>query len=144
MTILIIDEDKRNMPSFINNMDALGCTCYQARTSLEAQEYLMRQKPDAIILDMMMPALGVPEAECFGGYTTGFHIYKTVVKPKALGVPFIVMSATVSEADAIEPIKQALAELATYDGYRGQIDKVDPDCTPETILKMLTTRKGIE
>ena len=134
MRILVIDEDTRSVPHICDEMRQLGHQIEQVTGWEDLAGVITRFRPEAIILDLMMPAVKLPRAECGGGYTTGAYIYAKFVQPIAPNVPFVVFSSAFFESTVI---KHALQQLAKYREFRRAFSKGDE---VEDILAALKTK----
>jgi hypothetical protein len=96
---------------------------------------LAQFRPDAILLDLMIPPVGLPSNDCGGGFTTGAYIYEKMIHDAAVGVPFAVFSSALLTAPLI---KDALRRMERFPEYRGVISK---GCNPEEVIELVRQTK---
>lgn len=93
-TIMVIEDD-RFLSSLIKaRLEKEGFTVSQAFNGEEAIESLKQDKPDLIILDLIMPKV------------TGFEVLQTIsILPGFEGIPVVILSNLAQESD-IEKARQ--------------------------------------
>lgn len=112
MRILVVDEDRKHMPQVCDVLRALGHDVLHIPDWRQIQVELRAFKPEGIVLDLMIPASGLPLNECGHGYTTGEYIYKTLIAPIAPDVPFVVLSAADQSVSFVEAATERLRKLS--------------------------------
>lgn len=135
MRILILDDDMRDMPHFCDLLRQSGHDVKQIDGWNDLCAVLMDFKPDGIIVDLMIPAIGLPVEECAGGYTSGAYIYITFIHELTPNIPFIVFSAATMNTFIIQ---QSIANLKKYSEFRGVLSK---GCEQYEIIDLLTKSK---
>ena len=79
--ILIIDDTEANRELIADYIDLLGYSSLQASNGKEGLEVMLREKPELVLLDMMMPVLnGADFLRCIKGM------------PDLATIPVVVMS----------------------------------------------------
>jgi CheY-like chemotaxis protein len=134
MKILILDEDTDSgiMRAFCERLESMGESTKQVTTWEGLKEAVDEFKPDALLIDLMIPPLGLLESDCGGGYTTGAHIYRTFLRPLLPNIPFCVFTAADTRTARIS---KAIDQLKILPEYRGTIEKGED---VEVILGALT------
>jgi DNA-binding response OmpR family regulator len=88
-TILVVDDDRDLVASVQTYLQARGYKVNTAHSGIEAREELKRQRPDLVVLDIMMDY-----------DTDGFNVaYKLRDEPATSRVPVIIMSGFTKELD---------------------------------------------
>lgn len=55
--VLVVDDNEQNLELLQAYLETLGCRVLTARNGLEALQSVAQQKPDLILLDIMMPKM---------------------------------------------------------------------------------------
>jgi CheY-like chemotaxis protein len=132
MKILLLDDDTKDVPAIADVWRLLGHDVVQVTDSHGLVDAMARTSFDAVLLDLMIPAVDVPVSECDGGFTTGEYLYKTIISPKLTNVPFAVFSSAILD---LEVIRNAHNSLRKYTNYRGFFEK---GCADKTILEAIS------
>ncbi len=91
--VLVIDDDPQVLKLVQINLESEGFEVETASDGSEALDAVAREKPDAVVCDLMMPV------------TDGFTVLRTLrLDPETKKIPFVILSAKTMPAD----IKQAL------------------------------------
>ena len=86
--ILAVDDEKHIVRLVQVNLERHGYTVVTAFDGKEALEKVAAEKPDLIVLDVMMP------------YLDGFEVLKELKKdPDTRGIPVIMLTAKAQDAD---------------------------------------------
>ena len=118
LKILIADDDNINRYTIISVIEELGYTVFEARNGLEAVDIYIKEKPDIVIIDIMMPVMDGFEAT---------RLIKSHAKENY--VPVIVISAM----DSIEA-----AEKCVQSGADDFINRpYDPEVLKSKIKMMI-------
>lgn len=96
MRILVVDDTEAVLLLMTRFVEALGHTALTARNGLEAVEVWRRERPDLILLDMMMPIMSGPEAA-------------VIIKQEAgeSWVPIVFVTGVGEENTLVEAIERA-------------------------------------
>jgi CheY-like chemotaxis protein len=130
MRILVLDEDVRDVPHICDEIAQTGHEVRQVSDWKELSDVLAQFKPNAILIDLMIPAVGLPSNECGGGFTTGAYLYDRIIHGAAPGVPVAVFSSAFLETPII---KQALKRMEQFPEFRGVISK---GCNPDEVIAL--------
>jgi CheY-like chemotaxis protein len=80
--ILVVDDNAQNLELLVAYLDALDCRVDTARDGVEALEKIQQQRPDLILLDIMMPRM------------SGFEVCRKLKSdPQTREVPVIMVTA---------------------------------------------------
>jgi CheY-like chemotaxis protein len=121
MKFLLVDDELGDMKNFIDAVEQRGYSIRQASTVEGLQEALRAEEFDALILDLMMPALdGIPPGESESGYLAGLYVYEHLIAPVKPGLRFVVLTAV---AKGTSVFAKADRKLKTYPSYRGTFGK---------------------
>jgi CheY-like chemotaxis protein len=140
MKILIFDEDTESgiISEFCDRLKNIGEDAIQVSDWKDLEQRILEFKPDALLIDLMIPHLGLPQNECGDGYTTGAYIYRNKLRDLLPNAPFGVFTAadikTTRIIKAIELLKQSPQ-------YRGTFEKGED---AEVILGALTAQPRSE
>ena len=85
--ILIVDDDKNLLEVIKYNLEKDGCSVVLAENGTQAVEIAHREKPDLIILDVMLPGID------------GFEVCR--ILRKEMSVPILMLSAKTDEIDKV-------------------------------------------
>lgn len=98
--VLIVDDDMTLRELYEERMKAEGYTILSASDGEEAIEKATKEKPDIILLDIMMPKIN------------GIDVMKMLrEKDETAKIPIIILTALVQEIDKIKGM------MKPYDGY---------------------------
>jgi CheY-like chemotaxis protein len=87
--ILVVDDDRDLVQSFKTYLEARGYVVATAHSGIEARDELNRQRPDLVVLDIMMDY-----------ETDGFNVaYKLRREPETERVPVIIVSGFTKELE---------------------------------------------
>lgn len=131
MRILIYDEDKVQVPHIIDVLRQYNNDVVQVTDWKELRKIIKEFVPEGIVIDLMIPAVGLPSDQCSGGYTTGVYIYKTIIHDIAKGVPFIAYSGVEL---GVNFIQKGIDELKMFEEYKGVLQK---GCEENNIVTLL-------
>lgn len=132
MKILLVDDDMRDVHEAAEVWRIHGheviqvCDWHTLPSVLEANSF------DAVLIDLMIPAIDLPLSECNGGFTTGEYLYRTYVQPKLPKAPFALFSSALFD---LEVIKTASERLHGYPNYRGYFEK---GCSTNDLLNAIS------
>lgn len=81
-TILIVDDNRQNLELLQAYLEGIDCQTIAAYDGLEALEIVNHQKPDLLLLDIMMPKM------------SGFEVCRRLKNdPKTCDIPIIMVTA---------------------------------------------------
>ena len=89
-TILIVDDNPQNLELLVAYLEDLPCTLITATNGVEAMEQVEQQKPDLILLDVMMPRM------------SGFEVCKKLKADPATRSTLVIMVTALNEVGDIE------------------------------------------
>lgn len=117
MKILLLDDDARDVPTIADVWRLRGHTVYQVFDWRKLDAELRNHEVDAMLIDLMIPAIDLPIAECGAGFTTGEYIYIKTIQPRLPHVPFAIFSAALIGLDVIKAAKERLSVYPMFRGY---------------------------
>lgn len=116
-TVLVVEDDKPTADVVSMLLQAEGCVVKHVLNGQHCLEYVNFEKPDLIILDIMMPVMD--------GYTTATHL---AANPETRGIPIIIFSA---RSEQMVDVFQMSANVVDYvqkpfelDDLRGRVRKI--------------------
>lgn len=86
--VLLVDDDESTRQLLSRMLDAQGCLVTHAANGLEALQLAAELKPDAILMDVMMPQMGGIEA-----------IQRLKADPATSGIPIVMMCSRTDATD---------------------------------------------
>ncbi|MBX3409963.1 MAG: response regulator [Phycisphaeraceae bacterium] len=100
--VLLVDDNEQNLELLLAYLEELGCTLRTAADGLEALEAVARQRPDLILLDIMMPRM------------SGFQACaKIKADPATADVPIIMVTALNEVSDAERAVESGADDFLT-------------------------------
>lgn len=80
--VLVVDDNQQNLELLVAYLDELGCKVCTAGDGVEALEAVAAEKPDLILLDVMMPRM------------SGFEVCRKLkADPKTRDIPVLMVTA---------------------------------------------------
>ncbi|MBI3018914.1 MAG: response regulator [Deltaproteobacteria bacterium] len=111
--ILLVDDEKDLVVTIQLLLEAKGYMVVSANDGLSGLEKAKKEKPDLILLDVMMPHLN------------GYQLCREIKKdPHLKNTPVVMLTAKAQESDRFWGIE------AGADDYRGKIRKSSPNFFP--------------
>ncbi|HUS46880.1 MAG TPA: response regulator [Phycisphaerae bacterium] len=81
-TVLVVDDNLQNLELLVAYLDGLKCRVITAADGLQAMEKVQQEKPDLILLDIMMPRM------------SGFEVCRKLKSdPETRDIPIIMVTA---------------------------------------------------
>ncbi|MHC4499073.1 MAG: response regulator [Planctomycetota bacterium] len=118
--VLVVDDNQQNLELLQAYLEDLDCRTVPAYDGPEALEIVARDKPDLILLDVMMPKM------------SGFEVCKRIKNnPKTTGIPIIMVTALNEYGD----IERAI-DCGTDDFLSKPINKLELLTRVKTMLKL--------
>jgi two-component system alkaline phosphatase synthesis response regulator PhoP/two-component system response regulator VicR len=101
-TVLAVDDERAIVRLIQVNLERQGYTVVTASDGREALEKIAAEKPDLVVLDVMMP------------YLDGFEVLATLRKnPDTLDLPVIMLTAKAQDADVFRGWSQGVDAYLT-------------------------------
>lgn len=97
--ILIVDDTEANRELIADYIDLLGYSSLQATNGKEALEVMAREKPDLVLLDMMMPVMDGNE-----------FLANLQVRPDLARIPIVVVSGLDDAPTIVKCIEQGASD----------------------------------
>ncbi|MHC4498820.1 MAG: response regulator [Planctomycetota bacterium] len=118
--VLVVDDNQQNLELLQAYLEDLDCRTVPAYDGPEALEIVAKDKPDLILLDVMMPKM------------SGFEVCKRIKNnPKTTGIPIIMVTALNEYGD----IERAI-DCGTDDFLSKPINKLELLTRVKTMLKL--------
>lgn len=118
--VLIVDDDMTLRELYEERMRAEGYVILSASDGEEAIEKANKEKPDVILLDVMMPKIN------------GIDVMKMLrEKPETAGIPIIILTALIQEIDKIKGL------MKEHDAYL-----VKSEIMPKDVLEQVKKSLG--
>ncbi|MHC4061757.1 MAG: response regulator [Planctomycetota bacterium] len=118
--VLVVDDNQQNLELLQAYLEDLDCRTVPAYDGPEALEIVAGDKPDLILLDVMMPKM------------SGFEVCKRIKNnPKTTGIPIIMVTALNEYGD----IERAI-DCGTDDFLSKPINKLELLTRVKTMLKL--------
>lgn len=114
--ILIAEDDKFISRAYGNGLQQAGYEVFTATTGVEAEEVVKKEKPDLILLDLIMPE------------KDGFELLRQVKKSKKLkDIPVLILSNLGQDSDIEKGKKLGAVDYLVKTDYSMQkvIDKIE-------------------
>ena len=99
-TVLIVDDDPRILDLHSRMVEQMGCQAITAHNGIEALNEIKRNRPDLILLDLMMPEMD------------GFDVLDVLRKDKTLrNIPVIVLTARLLSSADLERCNRGVSAI---------------------------------
>jgi len=100
-TILVVDDDPNVLDMHVRMLEnQVSCNILRARNGKQALEIMQQQRPDLVLLDLMMPEMD------------GFELLQTMRKEEATrNVPVIVLSAQILTSQDMTRLQEGVAAV---------------------------------
>ena len=110
LRILVVDDDRRSIELTTQRLEGLASTVLTATSGAEAIDITRRERPDLIMLDLLMPGV------------SGFDVVEALAgDPETAGIPILVQTAkriTLEDRERLNSHVKAIMEKADYDRAR--------------------------
>jgi two-component system cell cycle response regulator len=101
-TVLVVDDNLQNLELIQAYLEELPVRTAAAHDGVEAMEYIAKQEPDLVLLDVMMPRM------------SGFEVCKRLKRdPKTSDIPIIMVTALNELADIERGIDSGTDDFLT-------------------------------
>jgi two-component system, chemotaxis family, response regulator PixH len=101
-TILVVEDTLTESEIITGTLRKAGFTTVAVANSEDAKQQILRQKPDAILLDIVLPG------------ESGFELCRTLKEnPETAGIPIILCSTKNGEMDKFWGMKQGASSYIT-------------------------------
>ena len=118
--ILLVDDNQQNLELMQAYLETLPCKLATARDGLEAIEAIQREKPDLVLLDVMMPKM------------SGFEVCQRLKSDPATSPIMILMVTALGELGDIE----RAVDAGTDDFLSKPVNRVELVKRVENMLKL--------
>ena len=132
MNILIWDDDLRHIPHVCDLLRLYGHDVRQVTSLADFKSIYSQFKPDGLLIDLMMPLIGIPIDDPLGEYVAGIYIYNKVIRPLLPTTPFLIYTGTALNMDIVF---ESIKSLECYPEFKGVLEKGAAD--EDTIIHRL-------
>jgi two-component system alkaline phosphatase synthesis response regulator PhoP len=127
-SILIVDDNEQNLELMNAYLDELGCTLFSARDGAEAMEMVEREKPDLVLLDVMMPRM------------SGFEVCQKIKSQPSTRETVIIMVTALHEVGDYE----RAVECGTNDFVSKPVNKLELLTRIRSLLGLRLVKRRLE
>lgn len=128
ISILLVDDNEQNLELMTAYIEELGCSVRLARDGIEALEQVAAQKPDLILLDVMMPRM------------SGFQACKKLKSDEATKDIPIVMVTALSEVSDVEHA----VDVGADDFLSKPVNRLELLTRVRSLLKLASARRELK
>jgi two-component system cell cycle response regulator len=128
ISILLVDDNEQNLELMSAYIEELGCTVRMARDGVEALEAVESQKPDIILLDVMMPRM------------SGFQVCKKLKSEDGTKEIPIVMVTALSEVSDVEHA----VDVGADDFLSKPVNRLELLTRVRSLLKLASARRELK
>jgi two-component system cell cycle response regulator len=127
ISILLVDDNEQNLELMAAYIEELGCQMHMARDGVEALEQVSAQRPDLILLDVMMPRM------------SGFQVCKKLKSDEATREIPIVMVTALSEVSDVEHA----VDVGADDFLSKPVNRLELLTRVRSLLKLASARREL-
>lgn len=127
ISILLVDDNEQNLELMSAYVEELGCQVRLARDGVEALEQVAAQRPDLILLDVMMPRM------------SGFQACKKLKSDEATREIPIVMVTALSEVSDVEHA----VDVGADDFLSKPVNRLELLTRVRSLLKLASARREL-
>jgi two-component system cell cycle response regulator len=128
ISILLVDDNEQNLELMTAYIEELGCEVRLARDGVEALEQVAAQKPDLILLDVMMPRM------------SGFQVCKKLKSEDGTKEIPIVMVTALSEVSDVEHA----VDVGADDFLSKPVNRLELLTRVRSLLKLASARRELK
>lgn len=128
ISILLVDDNEQNLELMAAYIEELGCQVRMARDGVEALEQVASQRPDLILLDVMMPRM------------SGFQACKKLKSDEATREIPIVMVTALSEVSDVEHA----VDVGADDFLSKPVNRLELLTRVRSLLKLASARRELK
>jgi CheY-like chemotaxis protein len=100
--VLVVDDNEQNLELLVAYLDALGCSVITSADGVDALAKVHRERPDLILLDIMMPRM------------SGFEVCRKLKSdPQTRDIPIIMVTALNELADIERGVESGTDDFIT-------------------------------
>lgn len=127
ISILLVDDNEQNLELMSAYVEELGCQVRLARDGIEALEQVALQRPDLILLDVMMPRM------------SGFQACKKLKSDEVTRDIPIVMVTALSEVSDVEHA----VDVGADDFLSKPVNRLELLTRVRSLLKLASARREL-
>lgn len=128
ISILLVDDNEQNLELMTAYIEELGCVIRVARDGVEALEQVAAQKPDLILLDVMMPRM------------SGFQACKKLKSDESTKDIPVVMVTALSEVSDVEHA----VDVGADDFLSKPVNRLELLTRVRSLLKLASARRELK
>ena len=125
--ILLVDDNQQNLELMQAYLESLPCRLSTARDGLEAIEVLQREKPDLVLLDVMMPKM------------SGFEVCRKIKGDPATRATVVIMVTALHEVGDHE----RAVESGTDDFLTKPVNKLELLTRVRSLLRVALLKRKL-
>ena len=127
-SILLVDDNAQNLELMTAFLEELPCTLHTARDGVEAIESIEKEKPDLVILDVMMPRM------------SGFEVCQKIKSQPSTREIVVIMVTALNEVSDYE----RAVECGTNDFITKPVNKLELLTRVKTLLELALVKQSFE
>lgn len=126
--VLLVDDNQQNLELILAYLDDLGCRTVTATDGLEAMQKVESEKPDLVLLDVMMPRM------------SGFEVCQKIKSDPASRDTAVIMVTALNEV----PDYERAVESGTDDFLSKPVNKIELLTRVKSLLRVRLLRKRLD
>jgi len=126
--VLLVDDNQQNLELILAYLDDLGCRTITAVDGVEAMRMVERERPDLVLLDVMMPRM------------SGFEVCQKIKSDPATRDIAVIMVTALNEV----PDYERAVESGTDDFLSKPVNKIELLTRVKSLLRVRLLRKRLD
>lgn len=126
--VLLVDDNQQNIELMLAYLDDLGCRTVTATDGVEAMKMVESEKPDLVLLDVMMPRM------------SGFEVCQKIKSDPTTRDTAVIMVTALNEV----PDYERAVESGTDDYLSKPVNKIELLTRVKSLLRLRLLRKRLD
>ncbi|MEE2895231.1 MAG: response regulator [Planctomycetota bacterium] len=126
--VLLVDDNQQNLELILAYLDDLGCRTITAVDGVEAMRMVEQERPDLVLLDVMMPRM------------SGFEVCQKIKSDPATRDIAVIMVTALNEV----PDYERAVESGTDDFLSKPVNKIELLTRVKSLLRVRLLRKRLD